>query len=151
VSRAKIFILAWAVFLVLLATSFYTYIVVFDRPKLGKLNLFAPDSTDISTSNLLSNSWFGKLSSDRDLYPAKEADLHIDLCESEKNYVITIGNLTQTSLQILERNMKSIGIISYKINKDEKGFYSVDISSSDRSKMQAKLEAIKAFNLAGKN
>jgi hypothetical protein len=147
-SKAKIFILVWGVLLALFAILFYVYVTMFGKPRLGKLNIFAPDSEQSASANG-DFSWFGKLSGDKDLYPAKEAELHIDLGESEKSFIITVENLTTTSLKNLELELQNNGI-EYTVAETKNGF-KVDIDSPDKEKMNAKLAIVKSFNLSSKN
>lgn len=147
-SRSKIFIWAWAVFLTVLAVLFYLYVAVFGKPRVGKLNIFAPENQEELHASIKSDGWFGLLSNEKDLYPAKEADLHIDLGEAEKNFLITIDRLNSTSLATLEQNLKDLGIV-YRVVKDGSE-YKVEIDSTDKQKMHGKLEVIKTLNLATK-
>lgn len=145
-SKAKIFILAWTSILVVSASSFYAYIAYFNKPKVGKLNLFATEAQENLKGDAKGEGWFGMLSGSKDLYPAKEVDLHIDLGETEKNFLITIDKLSQNSLLNLEENLKIFGI-PYSVLNDTNGF-KVEIDSPTKVKMQARLEIIKTFNLS---
>ena len=148
-SRAKIFILAWGLLLVTVAILFYVYLNVFGIHKIGKINIFAKEPTESANTDDASNGWFGKLSSSADLYPANEADFHLDLGEHEKTFVITIGNLNKDSLSRLESKLKD-NLIEYRVVTTDKA-YTVEIDSSNKDKMQAKLEVIKNLNLSPKN
>jgi hypothetical protein len=143
-NKAKIFILAWAFFLLIGAVGFYVYTVMFGRPKIPKLDFFSSEKSKIGekTEGLLEG-WLGKIGSekDKDLYPAKEADIHIDLGEKEKYFVITVEKLTSASLGTLEEDLKRSGLI-YSVSKATEGFV-VDITFRDKTAMLTKLETIK--------
>ncbi len=144
-SKAKIFILAWTAVLSVAAVSLYVYLEFFDKPRVGRLNLFAPEPSESLDNNLKSDGWLGMLTGGKDLYPAKEVSLHMDMSEVEKNYVITIDKLTQDSLVVLEQNLKDLNI-NYRVTKEQAGFR-VDIDSPTKAKMQARMEIIKTLNI----
>lgn len=148
-SKAKIFILAWTVVLATTAVSLYLYIEYFGKPRIGRLNLFAPEPADTISDGPKTEGWLGMLSGGKDLYPAKEVSLHMDLSEVEKNYLITIDKLSQGSLGLLEQNLKDLNI-NYRVSKEQSGFR-VDIDSPTKAKMQARLEIIKTLNITPKH
>jgi hypothetical protein len=144
VNKAKIFILAWAIFLLICAIGFYAYTVMFGKPKIPKLDFFTSEkSRGSEKKDGLLDGWLGKIGSerDKDLYPAKEADIHIDLGEKEKYFIITVEKLTPMSLSTLEDDLKRSGLV-YSVSKGADGFV-VDVTFKDKSTMLAKLEIIK--------
>jgi hypothetical protein len=150
VNKAKIFILAWAFLLLVCAMGFYVYTVIFGKPKIPKLDFFSSDKSRVEKTEGLLEGWLGKIGSekDKDLYPAKEADIHIDLGEKEKYFVITIEKLTSSSLAILEEDLKRSGLI-YSVSKATEGFV-VDITFKDKTTMLSKLETIKQLKFDSK-
>jgi len=150
-NKAKIFILAWAALLSVGAVGFYIYTVVLGKPSIPRLEFFSSDQSRLGDKkDGILDGWFGKISleKEKDLYPAKEADIHIDLGEKEKLFIITVEKLSEYSLATLEADLKQSGLI-YSVSRGVDGF-SVDVTFKDRTTMLAKLETIKHLKFDSK-